>query len=133
MKSLDEVIAMLESGSCKYHVCQDALRYLKQYQMDFVDKSDWVEWMTTPDEVQNEENKPLTWDELTHMFGKPVWIEQMSKQYGGWIGGWKVINCYYTPWREDDGSNPLWMTDSSLLYKSDLGITWEAYRKEIEE
>lgn len=74
-----------------------------------------------------ESNEPLTWEELATMEGKPVWVEE---EFGsGWSGKWKVIRDHY-PWLEDDGKYPLRCTDGNILYKSDFGITWKAYRKE---
>ena len=118
MKTLDEVIKALSIPAVNgYHYidsndAMDALQYLKWYK-ELADASEaFAEWR---------ENQPLTWQELTQMLGKPVWVEH--KHYSKWLIVYEVYestivldgNGYYTQYFSDD---------------NDKEVRWKAYRKE---
>lgn len=115
MKTLDEVIAELEDEK----VFADALHYLREYQR----------YQNTPSRIGHmamcDENEPLTWDELKGMEGKPVWVEQMEsgKAYGKWL-------LVQTPPCLDDVYMVSRYRERILLYESEMGKIWYAYRKE---
>lgn len=155
MKTLDEVIDALEVCSqmdaecdkCPYHAtakgwCEekdrDALHYLRELQlfretplMQGIHKaqneyalypvSDWGK--DEPDF-----NPALTWDELRHMEGKPVWVEEQFSNE--WHGRWEVISTINDTEFWDEDEKNIWMTDEECRYKSNYGKTWQAYRKE---
>ena len=127
MKTLDEVIKAFEwccnddnddCDECPYDGeddgCHqrnlDALHYLREYRK--LDSLDAVAF-------QEDDNPPLSWDELHTMEGKPVWVEQTftHKKYTGW-----VIN---------KGTDELALiTDARSFDRATYGKTWQAYRKE---
>lgn len=145
MPTLDEVIKAMENcyGSdaeccdkCSYTmevtghgvICRkcdledDALHYLKEFQG--LSKM----WNDKLDKEQ--ENPPLTWDELKAMEGKPVWVEFLN--YDLWTdpehhtdGSWWVVGEV----RKDDIIIAQYL-DEAELCEEDLGEVWQAYRKE---
>ena len=135
MKTLDEVINELHYwDTCDafpesfydFEVTTDALHYLKEYR----EKQD-EDWRQSYIAVRNEilfggedDNPPLTWEELKQMEGKPVWIELLKGKWKGWdvIGGFD----------EDDFGVAMVTVRGDDYYKADLGKTWQAYRKERE-
>lgn len=139
--TLDEVIAQYEycltlgftaCGDCKYRdtdgVCkmrEKALLFLKEYrekkQEIFDISADYVAlkqyW------AEQQENSPLTWEQLQSMEGKPVWVG--SKRFGNhWYlnRGIKDESCMYFVGHYGE---------NVLLYHDDLGKIWQAYRKGI--
>ena len=133
MKSLDEVIKDLEEQiddemNCEYssnwivskYDVEDAIQYLKMYKELANDSVSFVKW---------KENPPLTWEELRHMEGKPVWIEQFDAidSTRGWrCCNWMLIefiNNSYLDARNSDG-------EQYNLNKDEQGYIWQAYRKE---
>ena len=72
-----------------------------------------------------EQNPPLTWDELKGMEGKPIWIELLGN--GHWKG-WDVVGGF----TDDDFGASMVTVRMDDYYKSDLGKTWNAYRRERE-
>lgn len=151
MKTLDEVIDDLERG---LFVQESALHYLKEYRdkahnldidiaehhrtfeqlgieiawyqkakaemeeisADYVALKQW--W------AEQQENPPLTWDELKTLKGKPVWVE-----YENYVSDWEIIENVGTfKWADS-----LFVeTNRSILHKEDQDKTWQAYRKERE-
>ena len=73
--------------------------------------------------IASEPNPALTWDELKQMFHRPVWIETTAKK------GWNIIVSI-------DGADMQVIHTAhrgpklSGFSKADLGVTWNAYRKE---
>ena len=66
-------------------------------------------------------NKPLTWDELLLMKGKPIWIE--------WNNGTKYWTVIRSIGKISDGS--YMFTDDLNFYSDDgKGKKWETYRQE---
>lgn len=85
MKTLSEVIKAFEecivpknvfcNGCYKDDRCkiiEDALNYLKQYQLD---KQIFAYDIAKRNLELSERNEPLTWDELRRIDEKPIWIE----------------------------------------------------------
>lgn len=125
---------------------KDALYYLKMYRSDQIqweaDRKLWVDKQKQVDEARQKYidklkeleigtlNDPLTWDELKGMEGKPVWIELLN--YGMWDDPshrvdleWWVIGEV----RKDDIILATYL-DEMELCEDDLGVIWQAYRKE---
>lgn len=143
MKTLDEVIIAMENcygpdaeccDKCQYtkknsagSIClkcnleDDALIYLKAYRDDRDDltalRAFWKE---------QQENPPLTWDELRTMGGKPVWVESSdSFNRRRWM--------FVGEWFDDDEMRLFDMGYDYPDYVSKNGYesgTWQAYRKE---
>ena len=127
MKTLNEVIKAFEQSNdkcygCAYHLgdsCiikrnSDALHYLKEFQglsKMWNDKLD-----------KEEENNPLTWDELRQMKGEPVWVEESElNQY------WAIIADV------TNTSFGMLLNLSTKVGWKGLHVgdpTWKAYRKE---
>ena len=158
MKTLDEVIEAQERCGtypnchfCYLHsgpMCEwirDALHYLKEYRgrlhnlQDMMDRYE-INDRNYQEAVQNcemvqlkyqqllndyNDNPALTWDNLCLMVGKPVWIEYDNHLEGRKrtkFKDWEVINCIL-----DD----MCIVKGDFDYhKSELGKTWQAYRKE---
>lgn len=95
MKTLNEVIKALEFcldyGKClkdcpyhddcyQYQEKNDALFYLREYR--------WLQdnCADTLAEKFEEQNEPLSWNELKEMKGKPVWIDTDERKY------WDIIS-----------------------------------------
>ena len=130
MKTLDEVITLMEGvGFIDWGV--DALRYLKQYQevTEVLHKhgfgSVWGITLPNPEKVEGKPdidesmNQPLTWEELSAMKGKPVWMEfESGEKY------WTVI---YSVGQMRDGT---WMMSDKNEFYTGNGKNWKAYRKE---
>ena len=133
MKTLDEVIKRLEDD---LHATEadsqlimlfdrdvaDAVHYLKEYR-----KLDSLDAVAFPED----DNPPLTWDELKQMEGKPVWIEGEH----GFIWNhksWVLIDTY----DENDDLIICHGIDTGhyefAIGKEDYGTDWQAYRKERE-
>lgn len=142
MKTIDEVIKAIEYclnpvdelGNCReecpnIHCCDptsipvkmDALYYLKAYRDDKDDltalRAFWKE---------QQENEPLTWDELKTMEGKPVWVEYCLRKT------WVIIDCFYTDAFYKSIMNVALPHDYWNLEKEMMGKTWQAYRRERE-
>lgn len=134
MKTLDEVIKGFECcenidcDNCPYKILfnddshvpcdqfskdEDALHYLKEFQglskmwNDHLDKE--------------QENPPLTWDELRTMKGKPVWVEALLYKQ------WAVIAYIGEEYIRFEGAN-LYAPECRIYMGEDNG--WQAYRKE---
>lgn len=125
MKTLGEVIKALESARIQVKtgyglwvdyrdnddLKADALHYLKEYRK--LDSLDAVA-------LAEDDNPPLTWEELQGMEGKPVWVECGAKR-------WIVIADF----REDvNGAEYFEATDGGLFSAKTQGDLWQAYRTE---
>ena len=142
MKTLDEVIACLDGcghidcDDCPYHYedekievddCaqsyKDALHYLKEYKR-VQTKIEKIALGNIEDTLVKLDNKPLTWDELKTMEGKPVWVEcWLGKRWGiiekiDNVDGVEIAYCIVSPGHR-------WS-----LYAEDTDKIWQAYRKE---
>ena len=133
MKTLDEVIAELEDEE----LFADALFYLKEYKSDkeeldstrlaYLDiltdyvalKNNWAE---------QQENPPLTWDELKTLVGKPVWVE-LPHSYRK---AWGLNDGMFTDAYGNDCITVKVLHDLWHLQQKQMGEAWQAYRKERE-
>jgi len=132
MKTLDEVIFEAPYSPTPWEA--DALHYLKVLK-DILDplKVKKITHEITCPQCNSviaiflpESNKPLTWDELKGMEGKPVWVEYTYQ--GEWRpdkGEWIIINSMGDDYLIDQ-------TGEEFNPKSLYGKTWQAYRKERE-
>ena len=79
MYSLDQVIYFLEQRQQTedWNIRDAAIAYLKGYREVL---SEYAQMKF--DAVKND---PLTWDELTTMVGKPVWIKYGNNQQSRWV------------------------------------------------
>ena len=73
--------------------------------------------------VEQQENPPLTWDELKTMLGKPVWVEALLYKK------WAVIGYVGENHIRFEGVN-LYAPESRTYMGAEDG--WQAYRKERE-
>ena len=140
MKTLDEVISAVHhcglltgfddyyeyDGGCPYADCsacekkrmlgKDVIKYLTAYKDDKNDltalRAYWAE---------QQENNPLTWDELKSMEGKPVWVEHM------YYKKWLIVKDVYKDSIIFDGNGFYTQLFSD---DNDKEIRWQAYRKE---
>jgi hypothetical protein len=137
MKTLDEVITANECcdhgepdsrcedcpyngiGACCAERETDALQWLKGYRAH-------IELDKLRDKCETE-NDPLSWDELRTMEGKPVWVETKTKG-----GRWMILSYFGNVYKPDDtvmfASG--YYGGTSTCYKKNMGITWQAYRRE---
>lgn len=130
MKTLDEVIKAeeicsqidAECSKCPYKAtakgwCEekdrDALHYLKEYR-----KLDSLEAVASPED----DNPPLTWDELREMVGKPVWF----------VYDWN--NTHHKGWILLDHMEGIFIVDAKDCWAlSETNMDkWRAFRKERE-
>lgn len=122
MKTLDEVVFEAPYSPTPWE--SDALFYLQEYQR-YQNTPSCNGHMALVDYFEeSQKNDPLTWDELTQMEGKPVWVELLKGKWKGWdvIGGFD----------EDDFGVAMVTVRGDDYYKADLGKTWQAYKKERE-
>lgn len=121
----------------KYHCeCEardnDTLHYLKEYRDDRKNFSEAISncgkalnkyIMDIHALAQQEENLPLTWDELCAMEGKPVWVEAKHFSYPRWY----ILHAI------GDKDMALFTgrySENVPLFRENMGDTWQAYRKE---
>jgi len=154
MKTLDKVIHEMEGHGvtyccypkkydCPYH-CKfdyaDALHYLKEYRdLNENLKKEIAYYQETSDsllrtvrkleEAANEDNPPLSWNDIFAITGQPVWVECSEethlKPFWGLVGRYTGHAIpFYTLAPIGEGC--------SIAYghKNDMGINWIAYRKE---
>lgn len=131
MKKIDEVIEELqywdtchEYPECFYddEVIKDALNYLKEYKR-VQNKIEKIALGSIEDTLDKLDNKPLTWDELKTMEGKPVWVETEP------INGWVIVEI-----RDSFMKGREYIKFGLLeLSNKDLGKTWQVYKKERDE
>ena len=131
MKTIDEVIEELqywdtchEYPECFYddEVTRDALNYLKKYKR-VQNKIEKIALGNIEDTLDKLDNKPLTWDELKTMEGKPVWVEAEL------INGWVIVEI-----RDSFMKGREYIKFGLLeLSNKDLGKTWQVYKKERNE
>ena len=130
MKTLDEVIEELqywdtcdEYPECFYddEVNRDALHYLKEYKR-VQNKIEKIALGSVEDTLDKLDNKPLTWNELKTMEGKPVWIDNnLIKPH------WDIIA------QIDDNADVTFYVMGGFETKEFYGKTWQAYKKERNE
>lgn len=126
MKTLDDVI--FEAPYSPTDWAKDALYHLKKYKR-VQNKIEKIALGNIEDTLDKLDNKPLTWDELKTMEGKPVWVEDHNdddEPYNRWYiverfikeqgDEYAVLNDYYF----------------SRKYFNDKTDGWQAYKKERE-
>ena len=135
MKTLDEVIEELqywdtchEYPKCFYddEVTRDALNYLKEYKR-VQNKIEKIALGNIEDTLDKLDNKPLTWDELKTMEGKPVWVEWVEVVIGG---SYSIRDWFLIEWI-DNNNHEIIIRDrhgNQILYRD--GSDWQIYRKE---
>ena len=135
MKTLDEVIEELqywdtchEYPECFYddEVTRDALNYLKEYKR-VQNKIEKIALGNIEDTLDKLDNKPLTWDELQQMDGKPVWAEWVEVVIGG---SYSIRDWFLIEWI-DNNNHEIIIRDrhgNQILYRD--GSDWQIYRKE---
>ena len=139
MKTLDEVIEIMtacikfdaDCSECPVLTSctgrpwrlfdEDALTYLKEYR----DYQKQAETVIKSDYVPDVENKPLTWDELKQMEGKPVWVEFL-RDGESFDEEWIIVKDINDVCMADTQGFAYAIDD----YNADKG--WQAYRKERE-
>lgn len=110
-------------GCCTGHiqgyspVKDDAYSYLREY-LNYQKSQKMV---NKTDSLSDTENKPLDWEELKEMIGKPVWIEYFRRD-----------SCFDAEWiiLKDINDNCLSDTERFVYKAVDYGNTWKAYRQE---
>ena len=124
MKTLDEVIKVFTKCfdntynivplECEPEYGENALQYLKWYK-DLADDSEaFADW---------KENPPLSWSELQHMDGKPVWATFDNEN-----GTWYIAKVY-----DDEVVLYEWGQEFGERISGAWDYTpkrWQAYRKE---
>ena len=92
---------------------QKAKAEMEEISADYVALKQW--W------TEQQENLPLSWDELKDMEGKPVWVE--CKYF--FCPQWVILTNVYDEKAMFIGDR---IVDSEL--KEEMGDVWQAYRKE---
>ena len=133
MKTIDEVIEAQERCEtypdchfCYLHsgpICEwirDALHYLKDMK-NLKEDYDILYDKYWRDFSKQQENPPLTWDELRQMEGKPVWVEYFG------ANRWIIPQEF----RFDiAGREYLLAQDGGMIFRFQQHDVWQAYRKE---
>ena len=149
MKTLDELIESMQlTSDVNRHYREenaDVLYYLvehreykkhmelvEQIHQDAVRQRDLhiralVELKRKQDELEAKADKPLTWEELKQMLGKPVYIEFNTSYEPKPTRHWFIVTGFKTfrASGEEMLCEPLWH-----FSKQYFGDTWQAYRKE---
>ena len=110
-------------GCCTGHiqgyspVKDDAYSYLREY----LNYQKLQKMVNKSDSLSDTENKPLSWEELKQMVGKPVWIEYFRRS-----------SCFDSEWVILKDINDSCMSDTEHFgYDADeYGRTWIAYKQE---
>ena len=155
MKTLDEVIGQLEFGLYdrdvhKYHI-ENILPHLKDYKNKIREsekKDEYIEelketieklnnrYYNARDEIAKRIDKEfadslsLTWEKLTDMVGKPVWLEADSFiNYTGWslVREIRVNKAYFIVCRKE---NDIYETIEICLLKMDYNKQWKVFYNE---
>lgn len=127
MKSLNTVIEVLESCQNDAIECFECpMRHETECEVKSVALAYLKEYQSTKDE----DNPVLTWEQLKTMEGKPVWIELLNHDIWEYPSHrvdseWWVIGEV----RKDDIILATYL-DEMELFEDDLGVIWQAYRKE---
>lgn len=114
----EEIAQDCELGE-KPTVCADEHRQL----------AEWLRELKEYKTKNQENNEPLTWEELKKLKGKPVWVEEKYSFSDGWYGQWEVIDEFWDDIYFYDEPY-VSMTDEENRRKDDLGKKWNAYRRE---
>ena len=127
MKTLDQTIEALsafynglEIPEGEEPLLQCALHWLKIYRSE---RTHLIE--LHQDLVKENDNDPLTWEQLQQLEGKPVWIEYDDHKAGR-------RRTYFKCWEVADACfEEVFLVRSNWSYKRiEQGDVWQAYRKE---
>lgn len=151
MRTLEEVIDKLiecHTRWCRWSETSDiverdaveeAINYLKEYRERKENYEDATErhhaayrilearmkWKAA--KLFEDDNPPLTWDELKAMTEKPVWVEDNIETPEDITKYWAIM------WRIEKAEGDEYALLSDFYYeKSQYGKDWKAYRKERE-
>lgn len=152
MRTLEEVIKVMDHvefccTNCKLQFdcdevecfLKDALHYLQEYRErkeNYEDASERhhaayrilearMKWKAA--KLFEDDNPPLTWDELKVMTEKPVWVEDNIETPEDITKYWAIM------WRIEKAEGDEYALLSDFYYeKSQYGKDWKAYRKERE-
>lgn len=146
MKTLNEVIKVFETGmlfsdkpydEAFREFNSDALHYLKEYRSDKLKwEADWKSfhgfYVALKYWAEQQENPPLTWDEVKQMVGKPIWVEYNfridDKDFRDKSKRWCIVR-EFKPWHDTE----IIITENGfVLSKNEQIKDWQAYRKERE-
>ena len=148
MKTLDEVIEIASdwtNGFDEMSIEKQMLYYLKMFRSDMQMYSENQKYWEDELKLKIKDfgdakeryikrlkeldigtlNDPLSWSELQHMEGKPVWVEFLNDE-GEWNGEWCLVESSNNILCEILRCQKSWWG----LRKITLGKTWQAYRKE---
>ena len=151
MKTLDEVIFEAPYSPTPWEA--DALHYLREYQDRKETLRNWTEkaiseqqnladtifmqaYRDDKDDLtalraywkEQHENNALTWEQLTHMVGKPIWLETKSGKR------WGIVNkVWYTDWNDGKINVESKGGSYTTVARSMMGKSWNAYRMERNE
>lgn len=149
MKTLDEVIKAMEmcttcpeddemcpgcpyadeqgNPECLGQDKEDALHYLKEYKR-VQNKIEKIALGNIEDTLNKLDNKPLTWDELKTMEGKPVWIDSVPL-----VRRWVIIKKFH-PIGGNKNLFDMEVEDGAHFLRKNMRrddpAWWQAYRKE---
>jgi len=151
MISLDEIIEVFKKpivifpgsqGSPEVFYADDVLYYLKMFK-DIIDVSHehgcgsiWGIEFPEPEKIKGKpdfreaDNPPLTWNQLTELIDKPVWIYEKWAWNDSWTGSWRIISDV-AEYIEDAGA--LYTKEDDVYDQDEMGETWIAYRRERNE
>ena len=120
----EEIAQDCELGE-KPTVCADEHRQL----------AEWLRELKEYKTKNQENNEPLTWEELKTMVGKPVYEEELLYSHGA---HWRVIKDYgigtfYNPDGTQSTEEYINYTDDFRLPKRYLNEAFVVYRKEYNE
>ena len=102
-------------------VKDDAYSYLREY----LNYQKSQKTINKSDSLSETENKPLSWEELRQMVGKPVWLEEL-RDGSRWYGFWDVVSDAV-----DYGDEKIVYTKSEMRYEmAEYGTIWKAYKQE---
>lgn len=77
--------------------------------------------------AEQQENPPLTWDELRQMEGQPVWVEYDIEHEDRTLRTWAIVFTVL-----DENMSLACSAIKFGVKKSEIGQRWQAYRKERE-
>ena len=124
MRTLDEVIFEAPYTMTPWE--ENAIYYLKKYRDHM--KNEIIELQ---EELKKQKGmiefleKPLTWDELKQMEGKPVWMEVKYHNPEVIYKYWTIVKYF-----DSNKGGDMIFTGTGFYYKDLLGVDWKAYRKE---
>ena len=123
MKTIDEVISFLEDRQKTedWNVRDDAIQHLREF------KELIKMWNDKLDKEQ--ENPPLTWEQLKQMEGKPVFVEVNDGEFKKWF----IVGHFFSWFEKEDfdAHVNLYKCGGAMEFcKESYGDWWRAYRKE---